>query len=116
MVLGGILFGSIFILMILGLIVEKTNFLGNVYNGDVNEEINDRDLVKGKSAVGKFFLCFSPSRNIYKIFYSPPPKDTDLEVLNGVRVLSMLWVILGHAYFTVLLFPVKDFTFIEKKF
>lgn len=28
----------------------------------------------------------------------------------------MLWVILGHAYFCPLLFPVKDFTFLEEKF
>jgi hypothetical protein len=46
----------------------------------------------------KIILCFDLVSNCKQIV-RPPPKtpSRDLDVLNGFRVLSMLWVILGHS-------------------
>jgi len=70
------------------------------------------DPAKDKGVLGKFFISFSPSRNMRKLFYSPFNEKDPLKVLNGVRVLSMLYVILGHAYFNILLIPASNLEYI----
>ena len=57
----------------------------------------------------KIFICFSFSRNVSKIFHTTPHKEDDyLSILNGVRVLSILYVILGHGYISVYSSPIVD--------
>ena len=62
--------------------------------------------MKEKSKLGKFFICWSWSRNAWKIWYSPTPRDNWLAVLNGVRVLSICWVMLGHSFSLLIEGPV----------
>eukprot|EP00823_Brevimastigomonas_motovehiculus_P000204 TRINITY_DN10316_c0_g1_i1.p1 TRINITY_DN10316_c0_g1~~TRINITY_DN10316_c0_g1_i1.p1 ORF type:complete len:760 (-),score=122.01 TRINITY_DN10316_c0_g1_i1:123-2402(-) len=47
---------------------------------------------------GKFALCFSLRSNIVKLYTNPPtdPNAPDTSSLNGLRVFSMLSVVLGH--------------------
>ena len=40
--------------------------------------------MREKNKLGKLFICWSPGRNLRKIFYTPPPKDQRLNVFNGV--------------------------------
>ncbi len=46
----------------------------------------------------KVVECCSLARNAKYLFYTKNPVDASLEVLNGVRVLSMFWVIFGHTF------------------
>ena len=64
-------------------------------------------LVDSKTKLGLFFLSFSFSRNLSKILYSKQEGDPNLRILNGVRVFSMLWVMLGNSFWAVLTNPVK---------
>ena len=47
--------------------------------------------------VAKFFLCFSLIQNTNRILSTKVPPGA-ITSINGMRVLSMWWVILGHCY------------------
>lgn len=73
-VFGFLFFAVIALLMVAGLFVEYTSFLG--WNDEVeNEELHwtkrDKLLVQSKTPAGKAMLAFSPGRNLRKMFYSP---------------------------------------------
>jgi len=97
-IVGFVGFGFIGVLCILGLFVEYTSFMGQVPHTDepLSDANKDKMLVASKSMPGKLFLAFSPSRNLKKMFYTPQRKDDYLSALNGIRVISMYLVILGH--------------------
>jgi hypothetical protein len=46
------------------------------------------------------FLCFSLVRNTKKIFSTRVPA-TALTYINGIRVVSIWWVILGHTFLVI---------------
>eukprot|EP01022_Parablepharisma_sp_SALTPOND_P026780 TRINITY_DN64887_c0_g1_i1.p1 TRINITY_DN64887_c0_g1~~TRINITY_DN64887_c0_g1_i1.p1 ORF type:complete len:694 (+),score=43.94 TRINITY_DN64887_c0_g1_i1:187-2268(+) len=52
----------------------------------------------GKTVYWKIAKCFDMSANIKNIIYGENTVDPNLNVLNGVRVLGMLWVIMGHTF------------------
>ena len=61
-----------------------------------------------------FLVCFSTYTNFKRLFSSRSneklgtPKDT-LDLLNGVRVMSIGWVVLGHVYLLRMTFgPIKN--------
>ena len=47
--------------------------------------------------VVRFFLCFSLIQNTSRIMNTNVPANA-ITAINGMRVLSMWWVILGHTY------------------
>ena len=66
-------------------------------------------MPKRKSCYNRFFLCFSLQDNISKLIYARS-KETDksLNILNGVRVLSMWWIILSHTFYYFLRGPLMN--------
>ncbi len=61
----------------------------------------------------KVLNCFSLIKNIKSLYNTENKLDPNLEVLNGIRVLSMVWIILGHAYsleVTSRLYNITDLT------
>ena len=84
----------------IGIFVEYTPLFGKPnYEGISAEDDSKRDkeLLRSKNNLGLFFLSFSVSRNLKKMFYTPQRKGDNLTVLNGVRVISMYFVVLGHS-------------------
>ncbi|XP_041453975.1 nose resistant to fluoxetine protein 6-like [Lytechinus variegatus] len=47
----------------------------------------------------QFLLSFAVNRNLVKLLSTTAGQDRSIGCLNGLRVLSMGWVILGHAFF-----------------
>ena len=100
-IIGFIFFGGLFLVCITGIIVEYTNLFGTPnYQGieEGDEGKKDKELVRSKSLPGRALLAFSFSRNLRKMFWAPQGKNDYLSVLNGIRVLSMAYIILGHTH------------------
>lgn len=104
-VFGIIFFTLLAAVCVFGVVVEYTGIFDK-YRPD--PENPPKDVVEHKTVLGKAFVAFSPARNMRKLFYSPFNDKDNLKVLNGVRVLSMLYVVLGHAYFNVLIMPTSN--------
>ncbi|XP_030831493.1 nose resistant to fluoxetine protein 6 [Strongylocentrotus purpuratus] len=47
----------------------------------------------------QFLLSFALNRNLAKLLNTNPGADRTIGCLNGLRVISMAWVILGHTFF-----------------
>ena len=52
----------------------------------------------------EFFLCFSLLRNTKKIFNTGVP-STAITSVNGIRVISISWVVLGHTFLRFVFSP-----------
>uniref|UniRef100_T1J952 Nose resistant-to-fluoxetine protein N-terminal domain-containing protein n=1 Tax=Strigamia maritima TaxID=126957 RepID=T1J952_STRMM len=71
----------------------------NGYGGVVNSILSWPFWQPFGRICGKIFLCFSFYTNALKLF-NTEPRDSSLMCLNGIRVFSMGWIILGHCYAT----------------
>jgi len=49
----------------------------------------------------KIAVCFSLKRNLHTVFNTENKYDYNLNILNGIRVISLCWIVMGH--FTVAL-------------
>ncbi len=56
------------------------------------------DPMDRKTSLGKLMVSFSFSYNL-KRFVKRERPESPTDVLDGVRVLSILWVVFGHSYF-----------------
>jgi hypothetical protein len=49
-----------------------------------------------------FLLCFALTRNSQRVFNTDVP-STAITCINGIRVISISWVILGHTFLIFIL-------------
>jgi hypothetical protein len=56
-----------------------------------------------------FFYSFNPIVNLQKLFTVKEDGDQNLIILNGVRVLSIFWVALGHSFSFSFVSPVHNY-------
>ena len=69
---------------------EKQNSTRNM-DGEQTPKRVKRSLYK------EFFLCFSLKKNINSLLVTRTVRG-QITSINGIRVLSMMWVVLGHYY------------------
>ena len=91
------------LLVVLGTVIEIYNMIGKKVEKDDNlayQQINEESPIKESKLVKLvvFLKAFSLIANAEKVFSLKPTSDQNLDIFNGVRFLSMCWVILGHTY------------------
>jgi len=64
---------------------------------------------KQKTTLKRVLVCFSLQRTFSSLFKSENKLDPKLEVFNGIRLFSIMWIILGHYFVALLLSPVFNF-------
>jgi hypothetical protein len=69
------------------------------------------------SKFDKFMRCFSALDNISKLAKPRAKKgDNELEVLNGVRAVSCIFIILGNTFLYTLKSPVQNLEVLQRWF
>jgi peptidoglycan/LPS O-acetylase OafA/YrhL len=108
--LGFVFFSIIGLITIMGAVVEFTP----LFNKAIPQAQMKEDVAMNKTIIGKALISFSPHRNLKKLFYSPFNANDNLRVFNGVRLLSMLYVVLGHAYLNVLITATANSSYLNE--
>ncbi len=62
-------------------------------------------FVEAKSTLSKVAACFSLRRSITGFLKAENPLDPNLEIFNGVRVLTMLWIVICHLHESEMMTP-----------
>ena len=71
--------------------------------------INDPIDPKKDSFDIRVLHCFSLVNNCKKLLSTASPSG-NLGCVNGIRVLSTTWVVMGHSYLIIVLFPPQNGT------
>ena len=102
-IVGFIFFGVLLAVAGVGIATEYTSLFNK------SDAVQDGHVEKQKTKLGLVFLSFSFTRNIRKIFWGRSNSDNNnLSIFDGVRVLSMLYIIFGQGYITILQYPITD--------
>ncbi|XP_022805680.1 O-acyltransferase like protein-like [Stylophora pistillata] len=84
---------------------------GTSSHKSINPAIEIRRPIKteNRGFVVNFLVCFSMIRNTTKIMNCSVPAGA-ISAINGIRVLSMWWVIMGHTYLWLIIYrTLNDF-------
>ena len=101
--LGIFMFAIILCLITIGVLIEYSTLF------DIEKPDKDLPLEKRKTGTGLFFLSFSITRNMRHVFSEPSSaKNTSLKILEGIRVLSFMWIMIVHGYSTLSFTPISN--------
>lgn len=95
------------LLWISGLIVQFTPLF------NISDEIR---IERKKNKIGLFFLAFSPAYNIAYIFNTSDKKDGPLKIIYGLKVIAILWILVGQSYLYMIYVPVANLLSISQVF
>ena len=100
-----IIFVVFFSLSILGYVIEHHSFGDKTLHNSMVEAVEEdhpehASIEARKQKWALVIYSFSITRNFQEIFFKPYKsiKDKKFEIFNGLRFLSMAWIILGHTY------------------
>ena len=102
-IIGFLFFALYLTIVFIGVITEYTTLFNKP------NVIHEEHVEKQKTKLGLVFLSFSLTRNVRKIFWGKPAYDDNhLIIFNGIRVLSLMYLIWGQGYISVLQSPLSD--------
>ncbi|XP_071786154.1 nose resistant to fluoxetine protein 6-like isoform X2 [Asterias amurensis] len=83
---------------------DDVPLLGNETN-QRKLSVNNSMEVPKVGIFGRFLLCFAFTLNLSKLM-DTRQKDTSIRSMNGIRFISMTWVILGHTLFFIIVYGI----------
>ena len=89
------------LLCVLGTTLETYDMIAvkkNIEVADAYRQIVEEKYDEEPRKIVLFLKCFSLITNAQKVFSLKPSGDQNLDIFNGVRFLSMCWVVVGHTY------------------
>ena len=103
------MFAVILWLTTIGVLIEYSTLF------DIDKPSKNLSLEKRKTSTGLFFLAFSITRNMRIVFSDPSAaKGRSLKILEGMKVLSFMWIMLCHGYSTLSFTPISNAIEIHK--
>ncbi len=93
----GVFAAVVLVFLVVGVVATAADRFGLLLTSDA-----------GGSTGKRLLQCFSLERNVKSLLRSENRIDPALEILNGVRVLSIGWVVLGHSFFFALFIPLYN--------
>lgn len=64
-----------------------------------NNKSRTQETTKVENSLpAKMLLCFSAIKNSKKLFNTATQEEDSISCLHGIKVLCMLWIIIGHSY------------------
>lgn len=100
-----IIFAIFLSLSILGYVVEHHRLGDKTIHNSMVEAVEEdhpenASIEAKKQKWALIIYSFSITRNFHEIFFKPYKsiKDKKFEIFNGLRFISMTWIMLGHCY------------------
>jgi len=78
-------------------------------------EENEALFIKNSAVLSKIVKGFNIKNNINKFFEVRNPIDKNLDLFNGLRVISICWVVIGHSYESEVNTPTYNIDKMQKK-
>ena len=104
----------ILILFIIGTITKFTKLFDDT--NFTEEQRNKMDIEDRKTPIGLFFYCFSPVYTISRIFNTDKIKEDDLNVLSGLKVVSICFIMVGTSFLYIIYVPISNIQSLNELF
>ena len=69
-----------------------------LHNRDTKVNENEKGKISKPNLFLKYFVAFSVISNTRKLFHISRDSNNTLGSLHGIRIITMLWIVIGHTY------------------